>query len=1131
MVLIGGFVSGQAAAAPSGARGFTATGLTPTSTVATEKSASGQIAKSDPALLARTDSAQVNVMVKLDYDAAASYKGGIAGLPATSPQLTGKRLSKSDPDVARYLRHADSESATAAQRIRAAVPAAAVTDSFTLAYGGLSVRLPANLAKQLIEVPGVSAVQQDSVQHPTADASSAPATPAAAPPAGPSAATISSDTTKFVGANKVWPSLGGPVKAGQGVIVGVLDTGIWPEHPSLKDLGLAKPGPAGKTWACQFGDGTDALLGLAFTCNNKLIGSYAFLDTNLSINGALPGEYCDLNLVSAAHPSGTCSARDSDGHGTHTSTTAAGDPVANVPLLGVDRGPISGIAPGASVIMYRVCLESGCFQSDSVRAIQQAILDGVNVINFSISGGASAYTDPVELAFLDAYAAGISVSASAGNSGPTAATAEHAGPWVTTVAASTSDRAFQSTLTLTSSDGATFGKVGSTITAGVTDVPVVLAAAVSGYTGTKNCLKPFAAGSLAGKVVICERGGGGGGRVEKGYFASLGGATGMILYNPTASDTETDNHFLPAIHLEGPNDVMLAFLAAHAGVTATWSRGEKAVVRGDVMAGFSSRGPVGDFLKPDVTAPGVQVLAGNTPTPIAIPSGPPGQLFQAIAGTSMSSPHSAGISALVKAAHPAWTPGQIKSALMTSSVQDVLDTDGTPADPWDRGAGSLRANRAVSPTVTFDVSAADYMASASDPLNRVDLNLPSINANPLAGALKTYRTAQNVSGRTQTFDVKVTTVDGLQISVSPARFTLKPNARQKLTIVIDGTATPDGFHFAQLTVRPRDRGSIDAVLPVLVNRQQGAVSLSQTCDPTFLLLSQQAGCSVTATNNAPVPAVTSIKVAAPERVDVTDVSSPAHRTSTGAAWSGTLSASLPPTVTSIVPGVSPGGGYLPLSALGIPPVAGVGDETISNFTVPSFKYGAETYTSVGVDSNGYLVIGGGTSADNECCSVQTFPNPTRPNNVIAPFWTDLNPGAGGAVRVAAVNDTVTTWLVVDYDAVPAFGSSITNTFQVWVQLGAIEGQWLSYGTVGGPNGQPLAIGAENRDGTSGVNLAGVVSDTEYVVTLAPPTPGGSVSFSYRASSRHAGRYDLLASLVTPIVKGTTAVKTTLTVSK
>ena len=156
-------------------------------------------------------------------------------------------------------------------------------------------------------------------------------------------------------------------------------------------------------------------------------------------------------------------------------------------------------------------------------------------------------------------------------------------------------------------------------------------------------------------------------------------------------------------------------MSGHTNVMATWASGSAVAAQGDVMASFSSRGPEADFIKPDVTAPGVQILAGNTPQPASVDSGAPGQNYQAIAGTSMSSPHASGTSLLLKAAHPTWTPGQIKSALMTSSVQSVVKENGvTPADPFDRGAGSIRANRAVMPTVTFDVTPQAYYQSAND---------------------------------------------------------------------------------------------------------------------------------------------------------------------------------------------------------------------------------------------------------------------------------------------------------------------------------------------------------------------------------------------------------------------------------
>ncbi|HYN29965.1 MAG TPA: S8 family serine peptidase, partial [Dermatophilaceae bacterium] len=646
---------------------FTATPVTSVeSRFEVPKSATGKVAKSDPELLKRSDAAPVSVMVKLDLDPVASYAGGVSGLEATSPGATGKPLKRNTAAVAAYTKHADKVVGAAARDIGRAVPGAKVGRSFTTAFGGLAVVVPANQAKDLLAVDGVVAVQSDTLGQLQTDAS-----------------------PQFVGATTVWPSLGGSSTAGEGVIVGVLDSGIWPEHPSLADPGI--DAPDGAPFACDFGDGSVGALGAAFECNDKLVGAYAFVDTYLAVVGAAPGEYCDAN---------GCTARDADGHGTHTATTAAGSPVASAPVLGVDRGPVSGIAPGASVIAYRVCLDEGCFGSDSVAAVEQAIVDGVDVINFSISGGSNPFTDPVELSFLDATAAGISVNASAGNSGPGAGTTDHGGPWTTTVGASTSDRHFQATLTLSADNGDTFAKVGSTITQGVAGLPVVLASQVAGYTGGDLCLLPFAGESLTGKVVVCRRGNNG--RVEKGYHASLGGASGMILYNPTMSDTETDNHFLPAVHLEGPNEDMLDFLATHTGVTATWEAGEPAKVRGDVMAGFSSRGPLGDFLKPDITAPGVQVLAGHTPTPLTYNGGPAGELFQAIAGTSMSSPHLAGASALVKAAHPTWTPGQVKSALMTSSTQDVLKEDGTtPADPFDRGAGALRVDAAVGAVATI----------------------------------------------------------------------------------------------------------------------------------------------------------------------------------------------------------------------------------------------------------------------------------------------------------------------------------------------------------------------------------------------------------------------------------------------
>lgn len=1071
------------------------------------RSKSGQLAESDAALLSRSDAAVVPVMVKVDVDPVASYVGGLEGLAATSPEVTGKELSLADPAVKKYLDHVKSVIADTQAKIISQVPSAKALGSFPVAYGGIALTVKARDAKAVLAVPGVAAVQENTLRHlPASDSGSTAsdattlAAAAAAPTSPAPPATLDNDASTFIGADAVWPSLGGRDKAGQGVIVGVIDTGIWPEHPMLVDAGI--PRPAGGPWACDFGEGGDA----AFSCNDKLIGAYAFLDTYAALNAIGAEDFCSAS---------GCSARDSDGHGTHTATTAAGSYVSSAPVFGVERGPVSGVAPGASVIAYRALGPGGGYTSDLLGAVQQAIVDGVDVINYSVSGSASAYTDAVELAFLDAYAAGVSVNASAGNDGPGASTANHAGPWVTTVAASTFDRQYASTLTLTASDGATYSKSGSTLTQGVADTPVVRAAAVPGYTGGALCLEPFAADSLTGLVVVCERGENG--RVEKGHNAFLGGAAGMILYNPTASDVETDNHFLPTIHLEGPNAELLAFLDAHAEVTATWAEGQAAAAQGDVMAGFSSRGPIGEFLKPDITAPGVQILAGHTPESTDVATGPQGELYQAIAGTSMSSPHAAGVSALVIASHPEWTPGQVKSALMTSSVQSVTNPDGTAAGVFDRGAGSIRANRAISPTLTVSETAADFAASAGDPLSRLNLNIPSINVDPLPGAAVVERTVTNVSGSTQTFTAKASVANGVGIVVSPAIFSLAAGKSRTVKVIISGIDAADGWHEGQLTFSG-SRKATPVVLPIAVNVGAAQISLAQSCTPSEIKRGATSTCTVTASSSLPVDVQATIDVVANPVLAVKSVTPPAKKQVFGAHWTGTLTAALPPTVdavTPVSPDETPGGGFLPLAGFGITPIAGIGDESIANFDVPSFVYGGEVYTRVGLTSNGYLVVGGGTSADVEYEPPASFPDPASPNNVLAPFWTDLNPAAGGALRIATLSDGVNDFLIAEWDAVPSWSGG-SNSFQVWITLGATEQTWFTYGGALTPDAAVGSLtGAENRTGSSGVTVDPVDPDSAYEVLTSPPQAGGAVTFDYTVKGLLRGTWSTAATLTSP----------------
>ena len=761
---------------------------TPGRTVDLATSTTARLARSDTALLHLQGSRPIPVMVRFDVDPIASYAGGIDGLRATSSAVAAD-LPLGSTGVRSYGRLLAARMTSIANSIRRTVTGARILRTFAVVYGGASVLVPAGHIRDLLRVPGVVAVQRDSLVHP-----------------------LTTTTPHFLGADRVWPSLGGPKRAGRDVVIGVLDTGVWPEHPSFKDLGLgAFPHAA----ACEFGDGSDPQLGEPFACNRKLIGAYAFTDTYMAVIGAEPGEFCD-------NDTGECSARNADGHGTHTASTAAGAPT-TATVFGLPRGRMSGVAPGARIIAYRVCLDQGCYSSDTVSAVEQAVIDGVDVINFSISGGADPYSDPIELAFLDAYAAGIEVNASAGNSGPGPATAEHGGPWVTTVGASYGPRAFMTSLQLRASDGATLELPGSTITHGIIGRAVVSAADVAGY-GDALCRTPMDPGSVTDRVVVCERGTVR--MVEKSFDVRRGGAAGMILYNPTHQDLFTDNFWLPTVMLEGPEpaNTLLSFLGAHPGVRSTWVTGSPAPSHADQMTTFSSRGPVGGFIKPDVTAPGLQVLAGDTPAPIDVAAGPPGQWFQSIAGTSMSSPYVAGVAALIRAVHPNWTPGQVRSALMTSALQTATKEDGvTPADPFDDGAGSIRADRAVLPTLTFDVPAADFVAAGTDPLRWIDLNLPSIDASDMSGSVSTTRYGRNVSGSTQTFSAITAAPAGATIVVTSPDWSVAPGGTLEVEVTIDGNDLADGQYFGSITLDPMSNAN-EVFIPVAFNRTSSTVT-------------------------------------------------------------------------------------------------------------------------------------------------------------------------------------------------------------------------------------------------------------------------------------------------------------------
>lgn len=717
----------------------------------------------------------VGVIVQLQDAPLAAYKGGIAGLAATDATVTGeKKLNVRSERSKAYLEYMTQRIQAAERGIHAVAPQARVTHRYQVVFGGLGLRVPEEKVNELASIPGVKAVYPDRLRK--LDTSRSP---------------------YLIKADKMWAAVGGQGNGGEGVIVGVIDTGIWPEHPSFSD-----PDPAGKTYpappmswggSCEPpSDGSAPVL-----CTNKLIGAKAFLDAYRADPGIPVGEFD--------------SPRDSDGHGTHTASTAAGNRNVTAGVMGSNLGVVSGVAPRAHVAAYKALGPEGGWDSDLVAAINEAVADGVDVINYSISGGIDPYTDPAQVAFLDAYKAGVFIASSAGNSGPTSDTVGKRGGWITSVAATTNDRTFASTLKL-KAKGGSLKVTGVSVTAGITEATDFVLASDH---GDELCLNPFPPGTFTGKIVGCKRGVNA--RVGKGYNVLQGGAVGMVLFNATdtAQGVSPDNHHLPAIHIDGPEgDRLLAFTAARSDIQATFTGGKVKKTQGDVTAGFSSRGGPGQtygISKPDITAPGVTILAGNTEEPYD-PETKPGELFAIMQGTSMSSPHIAGAGALLKQLNPTWTPGQIKSALMTTAtMKKVTKEDGkTAAGPFEVGSGRVDLQKALKAGITFDAAGDDFVTHQADLWN---VNYPSIYIPQMGNTITVSRTAHNESAKSAKWKISAQMPVGVSITV-PASIEIPAGDDTTFEITINASAVPAGQvrHGAILM----KSGSYRATIPITI---------------------------------------------------------------------------------------------------------------------------------------------------------------------------------------------------------------------------------------------------------------------------------------------------------------------------
>ena len=733
-----------------------------------------------------------------------SYGGGVPGFQPTRPNR-GQKINPNNPNVIGYAGYLDARHAAALAR----VGGRKVYD-YRYSFNGFAAELTEGQAQALRSVAGVVAVTKDALQ--TMDTSSTPAF-------------LSLDA-----ANGLWAALGGASRAGEDIIIGVVDSGIWPESLSFSDR-VGTSGNATKDGKLDYrqipgwhGKCTPGEAFNASMCNQKLIGAQHF-------NEAWGGD----EAIAAERPWEFESVRDYNGHGTHTSSTAGGN--RNVAATGPAAifGKISGMAPRARIAAYKAlwstqdgAMANG-FNSDLVAAIDQAVADGVDVINYSISGSTSNFLDPAEVSFLFAADAGVFVSASAGNSGPTSGTVAHPSPWITTVAAGTHNRDGRGSVTL--GNGVTYN--GASIAAAFGPAPLIdsAAAGLPGADATMVALcfaKADNGGTpvldpakVAGKVVVCDRGVTA--RINKSLAVKEAGGVGMILVNTGASSINADLHVVPTVHLAHADRPAVKTYVAAAGAGATAKINQATIVYDAVApftAAFSSRGPLaaggGDLLKPDVIAPGQDILAS------VAPPANQGLNFNVYSGTSMSAPHVAGLAALLMDLHEDWSPMMIKSALMTTGT-DVLDggvppPSTNPALIFRQGAGHVAPNRAMDPGLVYDSDILDWLAllcgkttgvnpatcnalvAAGYSLDASDLNSASIAIGDLAGVQTVKRTVTNVGAGTATYTYALTGMTGFTVEVMPATLVVGPGESESYTVKFTRTtAELNAYTGGQLT--------------------------------------------------------------------------------------------------------------------------------------------------------------------------------------------------------------------------------------------------------------------------------------------------------------------------------------------
>jgi len=759
-------------------------------------------------------------IVRLVDKPIATYEGSISGLPATKASInhnvklfTGsKTVGSSQSAIDAYQNHLLAKQESFIEKANTKGVRLDVRRHFTTAVNAITVELTQHQALELAEMSEVAYVQRSLNYELHTDI-------------GP----------EHVGATGVWDgtatSEGGSYK-GEGMLVGIIDTGINTDHPSFAPVdgdGYVHTNPLG---AGNFLGGC-ATEEFANRCNDKLIGVYSHESVTDTFFDIPENDWTDPVRLMPEF------GEDWNGHGSHVASTVAGNVQYDVDDLlpsyggtaenpghgspvGVKMPKVSGVAPRANIIAYQVCMPSGgCGGEAMLFAIEQAIKDGVDVINMSIGGGEGfPWDDAFEMAFLSAREAGVAVALSAGNSGAAYGTdslytVDHTSPWVLNVAATTHARSIKID-----------GKSLNGFTGGDSDLtPLQLdGAGISGdFTGEfvlaadfgdARCNAPFAVDTFtANQIVVCERGDIA--RFEKAINVQAGGGGAFVLYNTSAEgdDIYNDPYAIPGIHItntqwEGASwriKALKPWLSSGTGLTGTITASQ--VTRevkeqdADWLAEFSSRGPsstVDELFSPGIAAPGVDIFAAWTEeNPFDEFSDT--RDWNRISGTSMASPHVAGAMTLVRQAHPQWTASEVQSALQMSAdskaikMEHPIYDEVVVAGPYRAGHGLINVARAIDSGLVMDETADNFRRANPNNGGRVrDLNLPQLINRDCGKQCSWTRTVKATQDGTWNVNVEKLQQDQMYynwtldpsatMSVLPKTFSLKAGESVTLTI-------------------------------------------------------------------------------------------------------------------------------------------------------------------------------------------------------------------------------------------------------------------------------------------------------------------------------------------------------------